>query len=75
MVFTAGKIVRNAFKAASLVSAWTWPATVLQSFTVAYQYGISGPFWYAAGASIHMVLFGIHVIELKSAISFLSRDN
>jgi Na+/proline symporter len=32
---------------------------------VAYQFGISGPFWYAAGASIQLVLFGILVIELK----------
>ena len=37
----------------------------MQSSTVAYQFGISGPFWYAAGASIQMVLFGIVVIELK----------
>ena len=35
------------------------------SSTVAYQYGISGPFWYAAGASIQVLLFGILAIELK----------
>jgi len=40
-------------------------ATLLQSSTVAYQFGIGGSFWYAAGASIQMVLFGILVIELK----------
>jgi hypothetical protein len=34
-------------------------ATLFQSSTVAFQFGISGPFWYAAGASIQMVLFGI----------------
>jgi Na+/proline symporter len=48
-----------------VVSAWTWAATLLQSSTVAYQYGISGPFWYAAGASIQVILFGILAIELK----------
>ena len=32
---------------------------------MAYQYGISGPFWYAAGASIQVVLFAILAIELK----------
>ena len=32
---------------------------------MAYQYGVSGPFWYAAGASIQVVLFAILAIELK----------
>ena len=27
------------------VSAWTWAATLLQSSTVAYTYGVAGPFW------------------------------
>jgi urea-proton symporter len=63
--YTAGRNVKTGLIAASLVSAWTWAATLLQSSTVAYQYGISEPFWYAACASIQMVLFGILVIELK----------
>ena len=37
----------------------------MQSSTVAFQYGVSGPFWYAAGASIQVLLFGILAIELK----------
>ena len=37
----------------------------LQSSNVAYQYGVSGPFWYASGASIQVLLFGILAIELK----------
>lgn len=49
--YTAGRNVKTGLIAASLVSAWTWAATLLQSSTVAYQFGISGPFWYAAGAS------------------------
>ncbi len=63
--YTAGRNVKGGLIAASLVSSWTWAATLLQSSTVAYQYGVSGPFWYAAGASIQIVLFGILVIELK----------
>jgi Na+/proline symporter len=51
--------------AASVVSSWTWTATLLQSSSVAYQFGISGPFWYAAGASIQILLFAILKIELK----------
>ena len=62
---TAGRIIKTGLTAAAIVSAWTWAATLLQSSTVAYQYGISGPFWYAAGASIQVLLFGILAIELK----------
>ncbi|HKU50333.1 MAG TPA: sodium/solute symporter [Nitrososphaera sp.] len=63
--YTAGRNVKTGLIASSVVSAWTWAATLLQSSTVAYQFGISGPFWYAAGASIQVVLFAILAIELK----------
>ena len=43
----------------------TWAATLLQSSNVTYKYGVSGPFWYAAGATIQIVLFGILAIEVK----------
>jgi urea-proton symporter len=62
---TAGRNVKTGLIASSVVSAWTWAATLLQSSTVAYQFGISGPFWYAAGASIQLIIFSIVAIELK----------
>ena len=62
---TAGRIIKTGLTAAAIVSAWTWAATLLQSSTVAYLYGISGPFWYASGATIQVLLFGILAIELK----------
>jgi Na+/proline symporter len=43
---TAGRTVKTGLIASSVVSAWTGAATLLQSSTVAYQFGISGPFWY-----------------------------
>jgi len=61
MFNTAGRTIKTGLTAAAIVSAWTWAATLLQSSTVAYQYGISGPFWYAAGASIQVLLFGIEI--------------
>ncbi|CZR54328.1 uncharacterized protein PAC_04212 [Phialocephala subalpina] len=42
---TASRSVKSGLIAAGIVSAWTWAATPLQSSTVAYEYGISGPFW------------------------------
>src|SRR5574341_1621451 len=62
---TAGRNIKTGLIASSVVSAWTWAATLLQSSTVAYQFGISGPFWYAAGASIQVILFGILAVGLK----------
>ena len=43
-----------------------WAATLLQSSNVAWQYGVSGPFWYASGATIQVLLFGILAIERLS---------
>jgi Na+/proline symporter len=32
---------------------------------VAYNYGVSGPFWYASGATVQILLFASIAIELK----------
>lgn len=37
------------------VSAWTWSATLLQSSTAAYSFGVSGPWWYGVGKPGHQV--------------------
>ncbi len=60
---TAGRIIKTGLTAAAIVSAWTWAATLLQSSTVAYLYGISGPFWYAIirarfGNGTHKIFLG-----------------
>mmetsp|Transcript_13022 Transcript_13022/g.45173 ORF Transcript_13022/g.45173 Transcript_13022/m.45173 type:complete len:771 (+) Transcript_13022:55-2367(+) len=62
---TAGRSVKTGLTAAVIVSQWTWAATLLQSSNVAFQYGVSGPFWYASGATIQVLLFGILAIEVK----------
>merc|ERR1719398_132859 len=62
---TAGRDVKTGLTASVIVSQWTWAATLLQSSNVAWQYGITGPFWYASGASIQVLIFGILAIEVK----------
>lgn len=62
---TAGRNVKTGLIAAVIVSQWTWAATILQSSNVAWLYGVAGPFWYAAGATIQVLLFGIIAIEIK----------
>lgn len=63
--YTAGRTIKTGLIASSIVSAWTWAATLLQSSTVTFEFGIAGSFWYAAGASIQVILFSIIAIELK----------
>jgi len=62
---TAGRNIKTGLTAAVIVSQWTWAATLLQSSNVASKYGLSGPFWYAAGATVQILLFGILAIEIK----------
>ncbi len=63
--YTAGRTIKTGLIASSIVSAWTWAATLLQSSTVTFEFGIGGSFWYAAGASIQVILFSILAVELK----------
>lgn len=58
-------MVKTGLTASVIVSQWTWAATLLQSSNVAWQYGVSGPFWYASGATIQVILFGYLGISLK----------
>ncbi|KAL9600802.1 MAG: hypothetical protein Q9219_002940 [cf. Caloplaca sp. 3 TL-2023] len=65
MFATAGRTVKSGLVASAVVSSWTWAATLLQSSSVAYRYGVSGPFWYASGATVQILLFATLAIELK----------
>lgn len=56
--------------AAGIVSAWTWAATLLQSSATAYKFGISGPWWYASGAAIQVLLFAMISSKLKQHAPF-----
>merc|ERR1712209_80526 len=64
--FDAGGKVSIGLTATTIVSQWTWSATLLQSSTVASKYGISGPYWYAGGATIQITIFSILSIMLKT---------
>ncbi|KAK9808723.1 hypothetical protein WJX72_002523 [[Myrmecia] bisecta] len=62
---TCGRTIKTGLIAVDIVSHWTWAATLLQSSNQAYQHGVSGPFWYAAGATIQIILFGILAVQIK----------
>ncbi|KAH0382066.1 solute symporter family transporter, partial [Aureobasidium melanogenum] len=62
---TASRSIKPGLIASGIVSAWTWAATLLQSATVAYEYGVAGPFWYAAGATVQIFMFAILACKVK----------
>ncbi|KAF2205930.1 hypothetical protein GQ43DRAFT_477020 [Delitschia confertaspora ATCC 74209] len=62
---TASRSVKPSLIANGIVSAWTWAATLLQSSTVAYLYGVAGPFWYATGATVQILMFSILACNVK----------
>ncbi|MYL37535.1 sodium:solute symporter family protein [Halobacillus litoralis] len=62
---TAGRSIGVGLASASIIAAWTWAATLMMSSATGFQYGISGPYWYAAGACIQVLLFAIVAINLK----------
>ncbi|KAK3695696.1 Sodium:solute symporter family-domain-containing protein [Podospora appendiculata] len=65
MFNTAGRTVKSGLVGSAVVSSWTWAATLLQSTGICYRYGVSGPFWYASGATVQILLFATLAIELK----------
>lgn len=62
---TAGRSVKTGLVSAAVVSSWCWAATLLQSSTQAYKNGVSGPFYYAAGATVQIILFAFLAIKAK----------
>jgi Na+/proline symporter len=62
---TASRSVKPGLIASGIVSAWTWAATLLQSSTVGYRYGVAGPFWYAAGATVQILMFAVLACKTK----------
>jgi len=68
---TAGRNVGPGMTAAVIVSQWTWAATLLMSSNMGWRVGISGPFWYASGATIQILLFAILAIQVKRRASHM----
>ncbi|KAF9696630.1 hypothetical protein EKO04_005162 [Ascochyta lentis] len=65
MYMTAKHSVKTGLVASAVVSSWTIAATLLTSTTEGYLYGVSGPFWYGAGATVQIFMFAVAAIELK----------
>lgn len=52
----------------TLEKSWLWSTAMLGSSLVGYAYGVSGPFWFAAGCSPMIVFFSLLGISCKMKI-------
>ncbi|KAJ7153257.1 solute symporter family transporter [Mycena filopes] len=62
---SASRSLKPGLIASGIVSAATWASTLLQASTVCLVFGLSGPWWYAAGASTQIMAFAQNAIQLK----------
>ena len=49
MFMTANRTVGTGLTASAVISSWLWSTAILASSLVGYNFGVSGPFWFAAG--------------------------
>ncbi|PPQ80770.1 hypothetical protein CVT25_001907 [Psilocybe cyanescens] len=62
---SASRSVKPGLVATGIVSAWTWAATLVVILTRETDTGISGPWWYGAGATVQILLFAMLAAKLK----------
>ncbi|KAJ5621412.1 hypothetical protein N7528_006195 [Penicillium herquei] len=68
MFMTANRTVRTGLTASAVISSWLWSTALLGSSYVGYDYGVAGPFWFAAGCSPMIVFFSLLGISCKRKI-------
>ncbi|SPO30684.1 probable DUR3 - Urea permease [Ustilago trichophora] len=69
---SASRSVKPGLVASGIVSAWTWSSTLLQSTAVTFKLGVSGGYWYGAGATIQILLCSIMACQIKLNAPFCS---
>ncbi|KAL6876110.1 Sodium:solute symporter family domain-containing protein [Trichoderma longibrachiatum] len=65
MFMTANRSVGTGLTASAVVSSWLWSTAMLGSTLVGYNFGVAGPFWFAAGCSPMIVFFALLGIACK----------
>ncbi|KAH9991095.1 urea active transporter [Xylariaceae sp. FL0662B] len=68
MFMTANRSVRPGLTTSAVVSSWLWSTAILGASLVGYNYGVSGPFWYAAGCTPMITFFALLGISCKRKI-------
>lgn len=49
MFLTANRSVGTGLTTSAVISSWLWSTAMLGSTLVGYNFGVAGPFWFAAG--------------------------
>ncbi|RSL66496.1 hypothetical protein CEP54_003653 [Fusarium duplospermum] len=65
MFMTANRRVGTGLTASAVISSWLWSTAMLGSSLVGYNFGVAGPFWFAAGCSPMIVFFSLLGIACK----------
>jgi len=68
---SAGRNVGVGLTASAIVSKWVWAASLLMSCNMGWRVGVSGPFWYASGAAIPILLFSVVGIAVNRRVSHM----
>ncbi|PSK55453.1 hypothetical protein B9Z65_2842 [Elsinoe australis] len=68
MFITANRSVRTGLTASAVISSWLWSTAMLGSTLVGYNFGVAGPFWFAAGCSPMIVFFALLGIACKMRV-------
>ncbi|KAJ6442495.1 acetamidase [Purpureocillium lavendulum] len=68
MFMTANRSVGTGLTASAVVSSWLWSTAMLGSTLVGYNFGVAGPFWFAAGCSPMIVFFAVLGIACKMRV-------
>lgn len=49
MFITANRTINTGLTSSAVISSWLWSTAMLGSTLVGYNFGVAGPFWFAAG--------------------------
>ncbi|KAG7104308.1 urea active transporter 1 like protein [Verticillium longisporum] len=68
MFITANRTVSTGLTSSAVISSWLWSTAMLGSTLVGYNFGVAGPFWFAAGCSPMIVFFSLLGIACKMRV-------
>ncbi|KAM0321566.1 hypothetical protein ACHAQA_010056 [Verticillium albo-atrum] len=68
MFITANRSVSTGLTSSAVISSWLWSTAMLGSTLVGYNFGVGGPFWFAAGCSPMIVFFSLLGIACKMRV-------
>lgn len=66
MFMVANRSIKTGLTASAVVSGWLWSTAMLGSTLVGYNFGVAGPFWFAAGWAVSVVVLDISDLDVDA---------